>query len=233
MKFEIRNIFTYALLCTAFLGSAGNLYHEIPYSGAKKSEGSFICKGKINFSPSNRTDLEPEDSSAKKPVNKEARLATISSLIVPGLGQILNKKYWKVPLIYAALAGVGYFAVKNNTNYQQIHQELVFRYSHLTPPITSNPLYSNYSNDQLVTLKRSYDKYRDLGFIGIGIVYLLNVVDANVDAQLKHFDVSDNLSLYFIPQVNLLGGWGGKASGSICCFLSFKGKKKSTPKYFY
>lgn len=141
----------------------------------------------------------------KRAINREANRASLMSMAIPGLGQVYNKKYWKVPIIYAALGGIGYIAWKYNSDYQNYHNELLFRYSHnqQTNSFPSNPPKTDdvsYTTDQLIILKNQTKKYRDLCIIGMGIVYVLNVIDANVDGHLKKFDVDDNLTMSIAPR---------------------------------
>jgi hypothetical protein len=160
----------------------------------------------------------PVKDSLRRAINRDANRASLMSAILPGLGQVYNKKYWKVPVIYAAIAGIGYFARQFNQEYQDYHNELLYRYAN-TGYINS---LSEYSTDNLVVLKNQSKKYRDLCFIGMGIFYVLNIIDANVDAHLKKFDVSDNLSLRLAPRgyycVSPQGGFGA----GISLALSFK-----------
>lgn len=153
------------------------------------------------FNPPTGTTLKKD--SLKKAINRHANRASLMSAIVPGLGQIYNHKYWKPPIIYAALGGLGYFAFGFNGTYQKYHNELLFRYAHAnTGQINSFP---EYTNDNLITLKNQSKKYRDLCFIGMGIFYVLNIVDANVDGHLRDFDVSDNLSMKISPRTFYIG----------------------------
>lgn len=135
---------------------------------------------------------------AKKAIYSSARNSTIMSACLPGLGQIYNRKYWKAPIIYAALSGLGYWAITNQIKYKYYSNNL--KYANDSDPNTVNE--TLYNNDQLVTQKRYYRKYRDYAIIGGVLVYLLNIIDANVDAHLKTFDVSDDLSLQFKPYSN-------------------------------
>lgn len=156
--------------------------------------------------------------SLKKIINRDANRASLMSALLPGLGQVYNRKYWKVPIIYAALGGIGYFARNFNQSYQDYHNELLYRYAH---PGLVNSL-GKYSTDNLNVLKTQNKKYRDLCFIGMGIFYVLNIIDANVDAHLKKFDVSDNLSLSVAPKTfYCIRGGQGVFSGGISLALHF------------
>lgn len=141
------------------------------------------------------------------------RKATIYSAVLPGLGQAYNKKYWKIPLIYAGFGTIGYFVHWNNENYQ------LFRsgYIHLTDgnPDTQDYLKieavrrNNYDldnpnqfNNLKTALLRQQDYYRrnrDLLIIGFIGFYGLNIIDASVDAHLFDFDISDDLTLNWKP----------------------------------
>jgi hypothetical protein len=143
------------------------------------------------------------------------RKATIYSAVLPGLGQVYNKKYWKVPLIYIGFGAIGYFISWNNENYQ------LFRigYDHLTDqnPETQDYLKieavrrNNYNldnptefNNLKTALSRQQDYYRrnrDLLIISFVGFYGLNIIDASVDAHLFDFDISDDLTLKWEPSM--------------------------------
>lgn len=140
---------------------------------------------------------------AKRAVNKaiysSARKAAILSAVIPSAGQAYNRQYWKMPVIYVALGGLGYWGVTNNIKYKYYSKNL--RALNDDDPNTVNV--SNYSNSQLITQKNFYKKYRDIAIIFSALVYTLNIIDANVSAHLKTFDVSDDLSLQFKPYSTL------------------------------
>lgn len=143
------------------------------------------------------------DTSKLNQINKnklysKARRAAIFSACLPGLGQAYNKKYWKIPIIYAGFTGFGYLFYTNNVKYN------TYRHALIISQDTANHGYAavngiNWSTSQLQVQKVQFKKYRDIGAIGLGIIYLLNIIDANVDGHLKTFDVSDDLSLYIDP----------------------------------
>ncbi|MFN4082262.1 MAG: DUF5683 domain-containing protein [Bacteroidia bacterium] len=133
---------------------------------------------------------EPNKHSPKK--------ATLYSLI-PGGGQIYNRKYWKVPIIYAGFAALAYSTYFNNTEYNRF--KTAYRQSVAQQPIT-DPELANVPQQMLRNTREFYQKNRDLSVIGIAGLYALNLIDAAVDAHLKQFDVSDNLSLRIKPTIN-------------------------------
>ncbi|HEX8516294.1 MAG TPA: DUF5683 domain-containing protein [Bacteroidia bacterium] len=123
--------------------------------------------------------------------------AAAFSAILPGAGQIYNKKYWKVPVMYAGFAGLAYSFQFNQSRYVQYRDALKFRLD--DDEATTDNYVDVYTDDQLTTLYQYYHRYRDLTVIGGAVLYLLNIVDAAVDAHLFTFNVSDDLSLNLHP----------------------------------
>ena len=146
-----------------------------------------------------KSDTVAAKKATKKAIYSRARRATVMSAIVPGLGQAYNKKYWKIPVIYAALGGLSYWGVNNHVQYKYYSDNL--RALHDEDPNTINS--TPYDSGQLITLKNDYKKFRDIAIIAGTVVYALNIIDANVDAHLKTFDVSDDLSMKVKPYYNL------------------------------
>ncbi len=126
------------------------------------------------------------------------QFAMLCSVVVPGLGQFYNKAYWKLPIVYVGIGTFVYFAVTDQQQYRIYYDALASAYN----PNTTNPLNKIYTPDNLVYIMNYYSRYRNLCWIGAGFIYLLQVIDANVDAQLHSFDVSDNISFHFAPQFN-------------------------------
>ena len=108
--------------------------------------------------------------------------------ICPGLGQIYNKTYWKLPILYAGLGTAVYFFFFNKHYYNLYTNEL-------------NAGNTIYSASELSSLISYYHNDRDLSIIIAVGVYLISIVDANVDAQLKGFNVSDDISFRFTPSL--------------------------------
>ena len=150
------------------------------------------------------TSILLKDTTNKVPnLNKQARRATVMSAILPGLGQAYNRRYWKIPIIYGVAAGLGYLSLGSNKQYQTYKQALTYRYDDDT---STNDDFPDYTDDNLVLLKKQYKKRRDFCYIGIGAVYLLNIVDANVDAHLRGFNekINENISLSVKPYSNVM-----------------------------
>lgn len=157
---------------------------------------------------------------SKRAVNKaiygDARKATIMSACLPGLGQIYNRKYWKAPVIYVALGGLGYWGVTNQVKYKYYSNNL--RAVNDDDPNTVNQ--TLYGSDQLITQKKYYQKFRDISIMIGALVYLVNIIDANVDAHLRTFDVTDDLSLQLNPYSNL--DYNNKLQAGLTLKLKFK-----------
>lgn len=116
--------------------------------------------------------------------------AAFYSAILPGLGQAYNKKYWKIPLVYGAIGTSIYSYSWNNKKYHEIRDVYKSRLAGNT-----NDKYQFLDESRLITTQRFYQRNRDLSMLFIAAFYILNIVDANVDAHLGQFNVNDNLSL--------------------------------------
>lgn len=136
-----------------------------------------------------------------------ARKATIYSAILPGMGQVYNKKYWKVPLIYIGFGAFAYFIDWNNDQYvlyRQAYADIVD-----DDPNTNSFEDLNFEGrwdgqlQQFTTaLQRAKDysrRNRDLVIISTAAFYALNMIDASVDAHFFDFDISDDLTMRWMP----------------------------------
>ncbi len=128
--------------------------------------------------------------------------AAYYSLILPGLGQAYNKKYWKIPIFYGALGTSLYFANYNRDLHRKYQKELEFRSVGETSGFRQV-----LNEDRLKDNLEYWRKWRDFSYIATVVVYGLNVVDATVDAQLYDFNVDDDLSFVQpAPQLGLING---------------------------
>lgn len=139
--------------------------------------------------------------------------ATIMSAVLPGLGQVYNKKWWKVPILYGGFAVAGYF-LKDNLDHINLYKDSYIAATD-NDPNTSNT--TRYSNSDLLKLIDKYKTWRDLSYISIVVIYALNIIDANVDAHLFYFDVSEDISLNIQPYVSPFRG----QSAGLTLSLSF------------
>lgn len=141
----------------------------------------------------------------------EPKRALWLAIVLPGAGQIYNRKYWKLPLVYGGFVGCIYAMQWNNTmyrDYSQAYQDIMDndpttqsynQFLHLGTRITS----ANMAQYQSIFKSRKdrYRRWRDLSFFCLLGVYALSIVDAYVDASLSEFDISDDLSLRLEPAV--------------------------------
>lgn len=137
------------------------------------------------------------DTLAKKEVKTHSpKKAAIFSAIIPGSGQVYNRKYWKVPIIYAGFGGLGYLFMQNNTEFRYYRDILLNRADSSATYVDPLP---NVSNEQVFAYREDFRRYRDLCFVGMFAIYVLNIIDASVDAHMFTFDVSEDLSLHVSP----------------------------------
>jgi hypothetical protein len=128
--------------------------------------------------------------------------AAILSAVMPGMGQIYNKKYWKLPFIYGGMGTLGYFVVHWNNLYQK-YLNAYIHYNKFKDESVLDGL-PNFNkkwdiNTQLNWYKDTYRRWRDLCFLFTGAIYMLNIIDATVDAYLFNYDISADLSMRIEP----------------------------------
>lgn len=179
-------------------------------------------KEKLLSVDSSKTTTVKVDSTANGVKTKvkvySPRVAAVRSAILPGLGQVYNKKYWKVPIVYAALGITAGIFVYNLKSYRDTRFAYQAKYKASQPGATTadsadyfkiKPPLEQYS---LETLRYYRDEYRrdiDYSALVFIIFWGLNVVDATVDAHLKAFDVSPDLSLRIKPGHSQMAGTNG------------------------
>lgn len=132
--------------------------------------------------------------------------AAFYSAVFPGLGQIYNKRYWKAPIVYIAIGAGVYAYTYNDDLYDRFRTAFKRRQAGFTDdefydlgapnPPGSPP---DFSNTALENAQERYQRDRDLWLVATIVIYALNIVDANVDAHLKQFNVDDDLSMKVRP----------------------------------
>lgn len=152
----------------------------------------FIGDAAVNY----RTN---EVSSVKK--------ATTLACIFPGAGQIYNRSYWKVPFVIGGFASMIYCIDWNNRGYQRFKKAYALladyeQHPELYPDGPTDEFHGRYSADFIRNLRNNYRRNRDLCIIITGALYILQIVDAHVDAHLKDYDISDDLSMNLEPLVD-------------------------------
>ena len=132
-------------------------------------------------------------SSAQEYGDKIPKKAALYSAILPGAGQVYTKKYWKVPVIYGGLITSAYYINQSNDLYQLYKSTYLNR---LDGDFNDN---LNYSDSDLRTLTEHYRRNREVSALLFTLTYILNIVDASVNAHLFDYDVSEDLSLHIQP----------------------------------
>ena len=121
--------------------------------------------------------------------------ATLYSLLLPGLGQAYNGEYWKIPIYIGGMGAAYYFYNTNNINYQRyrrIYKEASNKDVPYTGPITS---------EQALYYRDVFRRYRDYSVLAIALVYLLQVIDANVFSYMHDFEIVDDMAFEVKPAV--------------------------------
>jgi hypothetical protein len=153
----------------------------------------FLCPGLLQAN-----DTIPEsthNANHEKPVVIPPR-ASLLSATLPGLGQVYNRKYWKVPIIYAGFGALAYYVGHNSREYQKFRAAYIARIDGNPNTIDDFPLYSK---DVLERAVNFYRRNLEVTYLLGAALYLLNILDANVDAHLMDFDVGEKLSFSATP----------------------------------
>jgi len=140
------------------------------------------------------------DAYASAQTYHNPRAATLMSTLLPGSGQIYNRKYWKLPIIYGGFGALIYYSQVNHKyflKYRDMYEQKIasLNNAEIDDP---EPLASP---EAILREREHWRRNRDLNYIGIGLLYVLNVIDANVDAHLAEFDISDDLSMNISPTI--------------------------------
>ncbi|WP_241265141.1 DUF5683 domain-containing protein [Algoriphagus aestuariicola] len=170
-----------------------------------------------NQNESEKTESLPKERKEKTDYSslpKNPRKATILSAILPGAGQVYNGKAWKVPLLYAGFMTDIYFIGYNNKRYQTF-REALFAYDD-----GDQSQFPSLNREALVRNVDYWRQNRDLTILLLAGIYALNLIDANVDAHLSGFNISDDLALKFEPNVGTFAASG--SSMGLTMKLQFK-----------
>ncbi|WP_267740720.1 DUF5683 domain-containing protein [Myroides injenensis] len=170
------------LIIVFFFGALGQTCFAQEKEDEKKSESTKV-----------ESDYKPLDPLAP------ARAAFYTS-IVPGLGQIYNKKYWKLPLVYAGIGIPAYFWADNQRNYTRYRNEYKKRLRGIYDE--SDPTFGGLDNERLLDGQNFYRRNRDLSVVITVGFYILSIVDANVDAHLSQFNVNEKLTIKPVFELN-------------------------------
>lgn len=138
---------------------------------------------------------EVKAQDASYPIQSPKKAALLS--LIPGAGQVYNKKYWKVPIIYTGLITSAYYINDNHHQYKAYKKAYLIRIDN--DPNTTDEYVGQYSSNDLIVLKDFYRRNREISILCFVGVYILNILDASVDAHLFDYDISENLSLNVSP----------------------------------
>jgi len=166
----------------------------------------------------NAERLSAEDSA--KVVEHSIKKATWRSVMLPGWGQLYNKKYLKAPIIWAGMGTTIGFAIYNHQEYLSYRDAYNIRID--DDPETTDQYLNIYTASQLITLENTFRRWRDLSIILTVGVYAYNILDAYVDAHLFYFDISDDLSMQLQPSLqNGMAFFGSSVVPSLQLSLNF------------
>lgn len=162
-------------------------------------EGEFSEKEDIG--PVRKEETQPGIAKTKHPNRKtfyDPKIAVRRSLLLPGLGQVYNDRWWKVPIIYGGFAAFGVFIVQNHAEYNSWDKIVKCKDDSLACDV-----YPGYDMATVISFREYHRRYRDLNVIFATLWYTMNAVEAYIDAHLKGFNVSDDLSLHVNPNLSI------------------------------
>ncbi|URM38030.1 DUF5683 domain-containing protein [Flavobacterium anhuiense] len=157
----------------------------------------FLFLGFTTIFAQEKNKIVSKDSLKSKTIDPlRPAKAAFYSAVLPSLGQIYNKKYWKIPLVYGAIGTSTYFYIDNQKKYNLYRDEYKNR---LEGKKSDSEFLARLSESQLTTAQKEYQRYKDLSALFIVGFYVLNIIDANIDAALSQFNVDERLA--FKPAV--------------------------------
>lgn len=170
-----------------------------------------------------KPDLQAMDEATGKKRKKKKKTfipspkkAVILSAIFPGNGQIYNRRYWKLPIVYGAVGGMGYLVYQNTQEHKRFKRAFFLRTD--GDETTIDEFEGIYTDSDISSLRESARGNLELAYVGLFVVYSLTAVEAFVDAHLQSFDISDDLSFKIKPGISPMGPTLGAS-------LDFGGRK--------
>lgn len=210
--------FCLALAVYIAAGFAGNAQNVLPPDSSAYLDAEMLVRVPLDKGdydeasdtiPTVVTADSPYGLENKRAFNPSPDRAVWMSALFPGLGQIYNRRYWKLPIVVGAFMGLGYGTGWNNrmlTDYSQAYRDLTDddpntkSYMDFFPPTTEeSSLDKSWLTNTMKSRRDFYRRNRDLCIICLVGMYLLCMVDAYVDASLAHFDISPDLSATWSP----------------------------------
>jgi len=193
--------FIFLLLILFSLPVLAQQEKDIPVTAVDTAKNKESIKNKFKNTTKEIGSLFKDTAKLQPP-----RKAVLRSAIIPGWGQVRNKKWWKVPLVYGGFVGLGLIYDFNNKFYKESLAESQFRKANPTGDrlvVFKFAQYRGIPDNQIFTIKDFYRRNRDLSFYSMFGFWGLQMIDAYIDAKLATFDVSENLSLQIKPTIYL------------------------------
>ncbi len=156
-------------------------FSTLSFVGAGLVWWGSLLDGTINF----QTDRYPDPGKS-----------TVYSILFPGLGQIYNGEYWKIPIYWGAIAGGVYFYSTNKRNYER-YKWIYDQASSTDPDVEKPPI----TAENALYYRDIYRRYRDYSILATALFYVVQIVDANVFAYMQDFEIDDDISLRVEPTV--------------------------------
>jgi hypothetical protein len=153
----------------------------LSYVGAGVMWWASLLDGTINF----KTDARPDPGKS-----------TVYSILFPGLGQIYNGEYWKIPIYWGAIAGGVYYYTTNRRNYER-YKWIYDQATSEDPEVERPPI----SAENALYYRDIFRRYRDYSILATALFYFIQVIDANVFAYMQDFELNDDISLRMEPAV--------------------------------
>jgi hypothetical protein len=164
------------------------LYRTLSFAGAGLFYWGSLMDGVVCY-----------DNGGKYP---DAAKSTIYSILLPGLGQLYNGEFWKVPIYWGLMAGSIHFVIDNNTQYKR--WKWIYDQATSEDPDVEKP---PQSAENAKYYRDAYRRLRDYSILAVAISYLLQVIDANVFAYMQDFEVNDDISMKVAPSVVPMGDY--------------------------
>lgn len=194
MKGLVRFCLLFACVFTALDAAA----QDVPDTTVHRVIPDTLPARNANLPPASGLRSSAADSAQLKPLpfQPNPKKSALYSAILPGAGQLYNRQYWKIPVIYAGVGVAVYFIVDNTNRYQRYRAGYIAR---ITDANVQDEFTGRYSQQDLQVLQSTYRKYLDMTLLFTGIGYTLQVMDALAFAHLKNFDVSKDISMRLQP----------------------------------
>jgi hypothetical protein len=167
-------------------------------------------KAQIEIDTSNSEPLEKSKSTIIE--DSRPKKATLMSAVLPGLGQVYNKRYWKVPIIYLFIGATAVFAYDNyqlRNAFSNQYKDMIKSGKSVSDPFIVQDIYgkeydlTGATQDNVKFYRDQAQRQRDFNIILMLAVYAMNIIDANVDAHLREFEINDNLTLKIKPDLRM------------------------------